>query len=143
VWRFVDRDVIAFLGRWHRPNTVDRAVRFMIMTGRPEFASRVWPLVSSTNTQVQIPTPRSAPRFRTSVLGPDLPAKITKLPDDVRKHLLELIAAEGGPEGMDLATDLAIADQSATIQEQVISSLLFRGAERHALRVLTSSHSET
>src|SRR5438105_2817550 len=37
VWEIVKADIIAFVDRWHRPGAVDRAVRFMIMTGRPEF----------------------------------------------------------------------------------------------------------
>src|SRR5262249_26165815 len=63
VWEIVKAEIIAFVDRWHRPGTVDRAVRFMIMTGRPEFESRIWPLASSKNMQVQLPTLRAAPRF--------------------------------------------------------------------------------
>jgi hypothetical protein len=81
VWEIVKADIIAFVDRWHRPGTVDRAVRFMIMTGRPEFESRVWPLASSANSQVQLPTLRTAPRFRPSVLGPDFRSKVAALPD--------------------------------------------------------------
>ena len=76
VWEIVKADIIAFVDRWHRPGTVDRALRFMIMTGRPEFESRIWPLASSENPQVQLPALRMAPRFRPSVLGPDFRSKV-------------------------------------------------------------------
>lgn len=47
VWEAVRIEVMSFVGRWHKPNTVDRAVRFMIMTGRPEFAPQIWPLANA------------------------------------------------------------------------------------------------
>lgn len=34
VWEAVSAEVMAFIDRWHKPGKVDRAVRFMIMTGR-------------------------------------------------------------------------------------------------------------
>jgi hypothetical protein len=74
--------MIAFVDRWHRPGTVDRAVRFMIMTGRPEFASRIWPLAVSADSQIQLATLHAAPRFRPSVLGPDIRSKVTALPEE-------------------------------------------------------------
>ena len=49
VWEIVKAEILAFVDRWHRPGTVDRAVRFMIITGRPEFVSRVWPLAASAD----------------------------------------------------------------------------------------------
>lgn len=52
VWEIIKADIIAFADRWHHAGTVDRAVRFMIITGRPDFESRVWPLASSPNSQV-------------------------------------------------------------------------------------------
>jgi hypothetical protein len=69
VWELVKAEIAAFVERWHMPGKVDRAVRFMIMTGRPEFAQQIWPLASSSDMQTQIPTLRTAPRFRPRVLG--------------------------------------------------------------------------
>lgn len=80
VWTIVKDDIIAFVDRWHRPGMADRAVRFMIMTGRPEFETRVWPLASNANSQIQLETLHTAPRFRPSVLGPDLRSKVAALP---------------------------------------------------------------
>jgi hypothetical protein len=77
VWDTVQADILAFAKRWHSDAIVDRAVRFMIMTGRPEFADTVWPLASSTDSQIQLPTLRTAPRFRPTVLGPDIKNKIS------------------------------------------------------------------
>ena len=143
VWEAVSADVMGFIGRWHKPSKVDRAVRFMIMTGRPEFAPLIWPLASSTNSQVQLPTLRMAPRFRPSVLGPDLASKVAALPDEIREHLLALIASESGVDGMELATELAKADPSPKVQSEVVQYLLFRRADRHASALLAAAHEET
>jgi len=143
VWEAVSADVMGFVGRWHKSGKVDRAVRFMIMTGRPEFAPRIWPLASNTNSQVQLPTLRTAPRFRPSVLGPNLASKAAALPDETREHLLALIASESGVDGMELATELAKTDPSPKVQAEVVQYLLFRRAERHAAALLAVAHEET
>lgn len=143
VWEIVRPEVMAFVNRWHRPGKVDRAVRFMIMTGRPEFEPRIWPLASSENTQVQLPTLRIAPRFRPAVLGNDLRVKIGALPERTREHLLALIASESGVDGMDLAVELAKADPSPRIQAEVVQYLQFRRADRHVALLLAAVHDET
>jgi hypothetical protein len=143
VWQVIGSEMIAFIDRWHAPGTVDRAVRFMIMTGRPEFAPRIWPLASSANTQVQLPTLRAAPRFRPSVLGPDLREKVAALPDPIREHLLASIAAESGVDGMDLVTEIAKRDPSPKVQAEVLQALQFRRAERHVASLLESAREET
>jgi hypothetical protein len=143
VWEMVKADIQAFVKRWHKPGKADRAVRFMIMTGRSDFESFIWPLASSENSQTQLPTLRSAPRFRPAVLGADLQSKVSALPDTQREHLLALIAFESGVDGMDLATDLAIADPSAKIQAEVVQYLLFRRADRHVARLLKNALDET
>ncbi|NYG46514.1 DNA polymerase III delta prime subunit [Bradyrhizobium sp. IAR9] len=143
VWELVRTDVMAFVDRWHKPGDVDRAVRFMIITGQPEFAPRIWPLASSTNSQIQLPTLRIAPRFRPSVLGADLASKVAALPDETREHLLALIASESGVDGMELATELGKVDPSPKVQAEVVQYLLFRRAERHASALLAAAHEET
>jgi hypothetical protein len=143
VWEIIKADIIAFVDRWHRPGTVDRAVRFMIITGRPEFETRVWPLASSADSQVQLPTLHTAPRFRPSVLGPDLGSKVAALPEATREHLLGSIASESGVDGMDLATELATADPSPKVQVEVVEALQFRRADRHVASLLAAAHDET
>lgn len=143
VWDNVKADIIAFVNRWHRSETVDRAVRFMIMTGRPEFESRIWPSASNAQSQVQLPTLRAASRFRPSVLGPDLRSKIVALPESTRGQLLALIASESGVDGMDLATELAKADPSPKVQVEVVQCLHFRRADRHVANLLAGAHEET
>jgi hypothetical protein len=143
VWQLVKVDIQEFVARWHKPGTVDRAVRFMIMTGQPEFSPEIWPLVSNNEENLQIPTLRSAPRFRPRVLGPDLEAKVAKLPEKTREHLLTLIASESGVDGMDLAVKLAKADPSPDIQAEVIQRLQFRRADRHVADLFSAAADRT
>jgi hypothetical protein len=143
VWELVKADIQNFIKLWHTPSNSDRAVRFVIMTGRPDFAPIIWPLASSEDSQIQLPTLRSAPRFRPAVLGTDLLKKAAALLEPQREHLLALIASESGVDGMDLATDLAIADPSPHIQAEVIQYLQFRRADRHVARLLNNAHDET
>ena len=69
VWLRVRERVLRFVRRWHTPSTFDRAVRFMVATGKPEFADLIWPLASNTDDQIQFETFRASDRFRPGVLG--------------------------------------------------------------------------
>ncbi len=60
----LEAECIAFVDRWHRPGIVDRAVRFMIITGKPDFERYVWPLAWNSDPQIRIATLRAASRFR-------------------------------------------------------------------------------
>jgi hypothetical protein len=143
VWEMVNADIQAFVKRWHKSGEVDRAVRFMIMTGRPDFEALIWPLASSEESQIQLPTIRGASRFRPAVLGADLQTRVATLPEPQREHLLGLIASDSGADGMDLATDLAIADPSPIIQAEIVQYLQFRRADRHVARLLRGALDET
>jgi NACHT conflict system protein len=143
VWEILKADVLKFIKQWHRPSTVDRAVRFMIMTGRPEFEPIIWPLVSSADSQVQLSALRIAPRFRPSVLGPNIASKIDGLSEQTREHLLTSIATQSGVDGLELATELAKRDGSPKLQAEMIAYLQFRRADRHAASLLNGASDET
>jgi hypothetical protein len=143
VWELVKGEINAFVTRWHRPGTVDRAVRFMIITGRPEFASYVLPLATSEDSQVLLRTLRAAPRFRPAVLGPDLAQKIAALPPKTRQDLLASIALQSDLDGMDFATASASSDPDPNVQVDVVRALSFRGADRHVSRILDEAHDQT
>ena len=136
VWDDIGEDFLNFGRRWHRPDEVDRAVRFMVISGRPEFAALIWPLISNPDMQVHLSTLRAAPRFSLRVLGTDAEPRLAALPDVVREHVLSEIASHGDLEGMELAASLAKADPNSRVQRSVAEFLLFRGAERLALDVL-------
>ena len=51
VWEQVRDGITRFAARWHTPGRVDRAIRFMITSGRPEFADFIWPLIANPDFQ--------------------------------------------------------------------------------------------
>jgi len=142
VWDRVSEDVLAFASRWHRAGAADRAARFMVMTGRPEFATTIWPLATSEDSQVQLPVLRNPPRFRPAVLGPNIQDRIRGLPEDVRQNLLSSLVFEGGFDGIDLASEIAKTDPSPGVQFAVVEALLFRRAERHVAELLSCASDE-
>jgi hypothetical protein len=118
---------------------VDRAVRFMVTTGRPEFAPEIWPLVSHSDNQIRFGVLRSARRFRPGVLGRDRDADLLALPEDSRDDVFAEIASNSGMDGMELAVRLAKQDTSTAVRVSVIRALLFRRADRLAAQILKSS----
>jgi hypothetical protein len=87
VWARVGVTIQNFIGRWHAPGTADRALRFMIASGRPEFLHQVWPLITHENDQISLSALRAARRFRPSLLGPDAAKRIAALSPNIRKTL--------------------------------------------------------
>ena len=142
VWDQVREDVVYFAQKWHTPGRVDRAVKFMIDTGRAEFSEFVWPLVSDADNQVHLRTLRAGRRFRPGVLGPDAKERIAALPQELRKHVISEIASHGDMDGIELATSLAKADASPEVRKSTIESLVFRRADRFANDILASSPDE-
>ena len=142
VWERVRERAVAFGRNWHQPGRVDRAARFMITSGRGEFAADIWPLISSADTQVALPALRIARRFRPSVLGPDVEARIAALPEEQRACVLSQIASRSGFDGIELATAVAKADPSPQVRVEVIEALQFRRGERHVAELLTEAPDE-
>lgn len=142
VWEQVGEDVMSFAGKWHTEGRVDRAVKFMIDTGRAEFSQYIWPLISDPNDQVHLHALRSGRRFRPSLLGPDVQERIAALPEEVRKNMVSEIASNGGMDGIELATLLAKNDASSEVKNSVIESLVFRRADRFATEILETASDE-
>jgi hypothetical protein len=139
VWVRVQDNTLAFIGRWHVPGVVDRAVRFMITSGRPEFAPQIWPLVENADSQVHLSAMRAARRFRPSTLGSDAAGRLASLPQETRQNVLAELAMRGGPEGIELAAAVAKSDPRAEVQFAVVEALLFRRAEKPALELLAEA----
>src|SRR5262249_38419136 len=104
VWAKVADTIQQRVMRGHTPGKLDRSVRFMITSGRPDFGDLVWPLITAENDQKSLPALRAAQRFRPSVLGSDAATRIAALPEKVRGTVLHEIAARSGMDGLDLAT---------------------------------------
>lgn len=142
VWQKIRKEILDFVGKWHRPAHIDRAVTFMINSGRGEFANQIWTLLESEDTQVHLPTMRAGRRFRPSVLGNDVQKRIAGLSEKLREHLISEIASRSGMDGIELATELAKKDASSKVRVEVINALLFRRADRFAADILKNSSDE-
>jgi len=139
VWEHVKEKVIAFAGRWHEAAKVDRAARFMITSGQPEFAPYIWPLISSPDSQIYLYALRTARRFRPSVLGPDAQKRLSELSENSRRYVLAEIGRRSGFDGMELAAALAKTDPSPHVVVEIVQSLQFRRADRHVSEILRAA----
>ena len=142
VWNQIKDSVIGFASRWHVGGVVDRAAKFMITTGRGEFAPQIWPLVANDDDQVSYGALRCADRFRPSVLGANVRDRIALLAEEARKVVLHEIAFNSGMDGIELASEIAQRDSSPAVQIEVVEALLFRHADGFAANVLRDARDE-
>lgn len=143
VWAPISAKVRGLVEKWHTPGKVDRAVRFMVTSGRAEFGDFLWPLITHENSQIHLSALRAAGRFRPSVLGSDAQKRIAALPPGIRKNVLHEIASQGGMEGLDSATAIAKADGDPEVKAAVVVALSLRRAARHVADLLSDAGDAT
>ncbi|WP_105403390.1 NACHT domain-containing NTPase [Neorhizobium sp. T7_12] len=143
VWTPIGATILDLVNRWHAPGKVDRAVRFMITSGRPEFVDLLWPLLTHEDDQVHLAAFRSASRFRPSVLGRDAAHRVAGLPPEIRRNVLHEIASNSGIDGLDVATAIAKKDNDPEVKALVADALSFRRAARHVIDLLSSADDAT
>ncbi len=136
VWHMIAAQIAERIDRWHAQGKSDRAQRFMMNSGRPEFIDRVWPLIASLDEQVSLAALRNSRRFRPSILGGDVEVRIRALAPKVREMLLSEMVMHGGIEGIELATAVARSDSDVSVQSEVAEALHFRYAYRHLAELL-------
>lgn len=139
VWKQISADIQKRVQRWHTPGHLDRAMRFMITSGRPEFRDLVWPLITNEDDQISFRALRSARRFRPSVLGPDAARDVCALPLEVRKTVVSEIAYRSGMDGLDLAALIAKSDPDPELKAAAVDAMSFRRADRHVADVLSTA----
>lgn len=143
IWTPISAEVRDFVHRWHAPGKLDRAVRFMITSGRPEFVDLLWPLLTHENHQVHLGALRAGSRFRPSVLGSNASDRIVALRPEIRKNVLHEIASNSGMDGLDLATAIAKKDGDPEVKALVADALSFRRADRHLVDLLGDADDAT
>lgn len=143
VWMQIAANIQGLVARWHAPGKVDRAFRFMLTSGRPEFFDMVWPLITDKNEQISLKALRNCSRFRPSILGKDAERKIKALSQRARTVLLGEMAFHSGMDGLDLASAIAKDDPDPEVQASVVDALAFRRADRHVALVLQQASDKT
>jgi hypothetical protein len=143
VWVRVGSTIQRLITRWHTTGEIDRALRFMINSGRPEFLDQVWPLITHDDDQISLPALRAGRRFRPSLLGKDAAKRIAALPSKHREIILHEIALNSGMDGLDLAAAIAGDDPDPEVKAEVVSALAFRRANRHLAEILREADEKT
>ncbi|MBS0149689.1 MAG: hypothetical protein JSR31_02035 [Nitrospira sp.] len=143
IWVRIGATIRGKIERWHTPGQVDRALRFMMSSSRPEFVDQVWPLITHEDDQVHLRALRAGRSFRPSLLGSDAAKRIAVLPPRTRTHVLYEIVMNSGMDGLDLAAGIAKNDPDPEIKAKVIAALAFRHANRHIADVLHCADEKT
>lgn len=143
IWARVGSEIQGLVGRWHTPGKVDRALRFMMISGRPEFFDQVWPLITHEDDQVHISALRASKLFRPSLLGRDAAKRLVALSPGIRRSVLHEIAFNSGMDGLDLATAIAKDDPDPEVRAFVVEALVFRRADRHVADLLSRADEKT
>lgn len=143
VWAQIGPTIQGLIGQWHTSGRVDRALGFMISSGRPEFLDQVWPLITHENDQVNLSALRAGRHFRPSLLGIDVARRIAALSPDIRKNVLHEIVSNSGMDGLDLAAAIAKDDPDPEMKATVVDALAFRRADRHVAEVLRYADEKT
>ncbi|WP_019218433.1 NACHT domain-containing protein [Legionella tunisiensis] len=140
VWSLIKDKVLGFVRRWHKSGTVDRAVRFMISSGRADFSEFIWALLNNSNKEIPFQTLEISPIFRPSVLGiAEKPLK--ELPEGIRGNVLSKIV-QSGPDGIELVANLAKKGQSAQVIVKIVQALYFRKADELIREILKEAPNE-
>ena len=140
VWLSVREQVMNVIRRWHTPGHADRALKFMLITGKADFAREVWPFLEHQDSQVSLHALRLADPFQPSVLGTEAAERLSALPDAQRGEVLAEIADQSGYDGMDLVTDIASKDSNAQVVVNVLEALESRGAMHHVTSILSHAN---
>lgn len=143
VWVRIALTIQNLVVRWHVPGKIDRALRFMLTSGRVEFFDPVWPLITDENEQISLEALRQCERFRSSILGPDAADKIGKLAPRPRAVLLAEMAGHGDVDALQLASVITCRDPDPTVQARVVEALAFRRADHHIAEILRDASDST
>ncbi|WP_143043191.1 NACHT domain-containing protein [Myxococcus virescens] len=138
-WGLVRERVLRFAECWHRTGKVDRALAFMLLTGRAEFSGHIWPIISHPDYQIRMSALRASHQLRPTVLGEDREVRLRSLPAEMRMEVLSELASNGDFDGMELAAALAAHDPAPEVVVAVVQSLEFRRADRHVNQILQTA----
>ena len=143
VWKRIRGAILPRVARWHAPGQVDRAVGFMVASGREEFQDAVWSLITHEDTQVRLGALRVGQEFSATVLGDDAIRRLQALSPESREMVLVELAYRCGGDGLDIVTAVGKAETDPKIRGMVAEGLTFSGAWHHAVEVLRDAEDET
>lgn len=143
VWALIASRIQECISRWHMPGTADRALHFMLTSGRFEFSAAVWPLITDEDDQVSLRALRQRKDFRSAILGPGAEDRIKGLSTHARSVLLHEMAWRGDLNALDLASSIAREDPDPEVQAAVIEALAIRRADHRIAAILRNADEKT
>ena len=138
VWALVSGETINFAHNWESGDPGGRALAFMATTGRPEFADRLWQLITDPNEYDRALLGRS---ILPSAFGPEWRPRLSGLSSTAREMLYWDIAASSGSQGIDFLTDAAKLETDPDAVLSILEHLEFRGARAEATELLRNATS--
>jgi|GEM_PF-6296493 len=139
IWAEVKQPICSYIQDWHEPERIDRALAFMISSGRPEFSNLIWPLVTHPNHQIRLQAIRTFDPFRTNCLGNQWFEELQKHPEEIRRDFLSEIAHSRGMEGIEFAVEAALKDESTAVKLGVIDTAEFRALYSQIAKILENA----
>lgn len=138
-WEQIKDTILDYVEKWHKPGQVDRALSFMIASGRPEFAEKIWPLIANADRQIRLSALRMYSPFRIGCLGAEWRSEIKKYAEEIRDDVLSQVADYGGVEELEQVIELAVASSSTKIKVSILEVAYFRGSQTHIQRILDTA----
>ncbi|RMT36988.1 hypothetical protein ALP49_200095 [Pseudomonas syringae pv. solidagae] len=138
VWEQVKHKTLGFIDAWHLPGNFDRAARFMVVSGRLEFADEVWAIICSGDLH-HTDIFDAGSLVNLNVLGPDREARIMALPVPQRTVLLTSIIQYGSYEDLELATTVAMNEPDSSLIMDVLAILDFREGDSQIKRIMVAA----
>ncbi|MDQ8698136.1 ATP-binding protein [Hyphomicrobium sp. LHD-15] len=138
VWKLTSPHVLAFVNRWHLPKTADRAIRFMLLSGREEFQELIWTVLTDPDKNKVFGAIRSATRVRPDALG-NIKAHLAGLPEERRELIAGELIHNGNGATIEAIATYARDEKAPEVLKDIIKSLLFRRANKLAEGILTNA----
>lgn len=138
VWERVKEPIRNFVARWHTIGRVDRALRFMLVTGRSDFANEIWPIISNPDTQVALRALRIADPLRPGALA-DIHTRLRGLATEQRQIVARELIHNGNASAIDAVGVYGETETDTDVLSVIIESLLFRRADRWAQKLLATA----
>lgn len=134
VWEAINARVRAFADQWKTEDD-GRASAFMLLTGKPTFASAIWAaLRAERNLFFQLR--RSTGVIPVSALEADWDAEFPRLPKEARRALLADLIDQGDRAALDIVVKSAAIDPEADVVRTTVDYLDYHEESEHLDRLL-------
>lgn len=138
-WAIARISIVKLVGRWHQIGEFDRALNFMIKTGKADFSETFWNYLSGV-TEQQIPVALLGfPPFRIGVMGSGIIERLGRLPSAIKRNVLQEMFYSGDLASMEHAVDFIVTCGSHQMRLDALDALSFRRANNLIVKLLEQS----